>query len=127
MIWNRLASTLWPPCECSALSNAPSQCPGLPSRLRVHFDARVRLELQGANAALRSSVSLRSRRVTSDAGLLAVRELDDALGSSQLAERMLRTGETSAVGSFATGRTQRSVPPTGPEAPDYVLVLDPDH
>jgi hypothetical protein len=50
--------------------------------LRVHFDARVRLELQGA-------------KVTSDAGLLAVRELDDALRLSQLAERMLtetRTG-----------------------------------
>ncbi len=105
MIWNRLASTLWPPCECSASSNAPSQCPGLPSHLRVHFDARVRLEFQGANAALRST------RVTSDGGLLAVRELDDALGSSQLAERMLRTGETSAVGSLATGGTQRSVPP----------------
>ena len=50
--------------------------------LRVHFDARVRLEFQGA-------------KVTSDAGLVAVRELDDALSLSQLAERMLtetRTG-----------------------------------
>ena len=50
--------------------------------LRVHLDARVRLEFQGA-------------KVTSDAGLLAVRELDDALALSQLAERMLaetRTG-----------------------------------
>ena len=50
--------------------------------LRVHFDARVRVEFQGA-------------KVTSDAGLLAVRELDDALRLSQLAERMLtemRTG-----------------------------------
>ena len=36
--------------------------------LRVHFDARVRLEFQGA-------------KVTSDAGLLAVRELDDALSA----------------------------------------------
>jgi len=121
MIWNRLASTLRPPCECSGSPDAPPQCPGLSNHLRVHFDARVRLEFQGANAALRST------GVTSDAGLLAVRELDDALGSSQLAERMLRTGEASAVGSFATGRTQRSVPPTGPEDPDYVLVLDPDH
>ena len=50
--------------------------------LRVHFDARVRLEFQGA-------------KVTSDAGLLAVRELDEALGLSQLAESLLaetRTG-----------------------------------
>ncbi len=105
MIGNRLASTLWPLCECSGSPDAPPRCPCLPSHLRVHFDARVRLEFQGANAALRST------GVTSDAGLLAVRELDDALGSSQLSERMLRTGETSAIGSFATGGTQRSVPP----------------
>ncbi len=38
--------------------------------LRVHFDARVRVEFQGA-------------KVTSDAGLLAVRELDEALGLSR--------------------------------------------
>ena len=50
--------------------------------LKVHFDARVRVEFHGA-------------KVTSDAGLLAVRELDEALGLSRLAERMLtetRTG-----------------------------------
>ncbi len=50
--------------------------------LRVHFDARVRVEFRGA-------------KVSSDAGLVAVRELDEALGLSQLAESMLaetRTG-----------------------------------
>ena len=50
--------------------------------LRVHFDARVRVEFQGA-------------KVTSDAGLLAVRELDEVLGLSRLAESLLaetRTG-----------------------------------
>ena len=35
--------------------------------LRVRFDRRIRLQFQGA-------------KVTSDAGLLAVRELDEALG-----------------------------------------------
>jgi len=48
----------------------------------VHFDARVRLEFGGA-------------KVTWDAGLVAVRELDEALGLGQLAESMLtetRTG-----------------------------------
>ena len=52
------------------------------SDLRVRFDARLRLEFHGA-------------KVTSDAGLLAFRELDEALGLSRLAEGMLtetRTG-----------------------------------
>jgi len=40
---------------------------GTPDALRVDFDGRIRLEFHGAN-------------LTSDAGLQAYRELDDALG-----------------------------------------------
>ena len=52
------------------------------SDLRVRFDARLRLEFHGA-------------KVTSNAGLLAFRELDAALGLSHLAQSLLaetRTG-----------------------------------
>jgi DDE family transposase len=45
--------------------------------LRVHFDARVRLEFHGAT-------------LTSDGGLLACRELDDALGLTESATRYLQ-------------------------------------
>jgi Transposase DDE domain group 1 len=45
--------------------------------LRVHFDARVRLEFHGAT-------------LTSEGGLLACRELDDALGLTEAAPRYLQ-------------------------------------
>ena len=50
--------------------------------LQVRFDGRIRLQFQGA-------------KVTSDGGLLAVRELDEALGLTELAGLTLadtRTG-----------------------------------
>src|SRR5215210_4349561 len=53
--------------------------------LRVAFDHRLKLEFHGS-------------KVTSDAGLLAFRELDDALGLSELAGEALtetRTGQNS--------------------------------
>src|SRR5919199_6925379 len=53
--------------------------------LRVAFDPRLKLEFHGSN-------------VTSDAGLLAFRELDEALGLTELAGEVLadtRTGQNS--------------------------------
>jgi len=55
--------------------------------LRVAFDRRVRLEFHGAT-------------VTSDAGLLAFRELDDALGLTGLAADLRRDNRTRKNGRF---------------------------
>jgi hypothetical protein len=49
--------------------------------LKLQFDGHLRLEFRGA-------------KVTSDAGLLAVRELDDALGLTETAGEMLRDNRT---------------------------------
>jgi len=49
--------------------------------LRLDFDGHLRLEFRGA-------------KVTTDAGLLAVRELDEALGLTEIAAAMIQEGRT---------------------------------
>src|SRR5437762_8925269 len=63
------------------------------TRLRVAFDRRVRREFHGAT-------------VTSDAGLLAFRELDDALGLTGLAADLRRDNRTRKNGRFRLLRSE---------------------
>ena len=64
--------------------------------LRLDFDRRLNLEFHGSS-------------VTSDAGLLAYRELDDALGLMAIAEQHLVDGRTGRNGRHAVGMLRQSV------------------
>lgn len=65
--------------------------------LRLDFDRRVKLEFHGS-------------RITSDAGLLAYRELDDALGLSTMTGEMLADARTGKNGRHAlVGLMRQSV------------------
>src|SRR5680860_869303 len=65
--------------------------------LRVDFDRRVKLEFHGS-------------RITSDAGLLAYRELDDALGLTEVAVGLFQDSRTGKNGRHGmTGQFRQSV------------------
>jgi len=65
--------------------------------LKLHFDTRLRLEFRGA-------------KVTTDAGLLAVRELDEALGLTEMEGVMIKEGRTGRnIRHDLTGLLRQSV------------------
>ncbi len=65
--------------------------------MRVDFDRRLKLELHGTNN-------------TSDAGFLAYRELDDALGLSEVAEAVFHDNRSGKNGRHGmTGQFRQSV------------------
>ncbi len=81
--------------------NEPASChPAGESKnphLRVDFDRRLKLEFHGS-------------RITSDGGLLAYRELDDALGLSEGAGGLLQDSRTGKNGWHGmTGLFRQSV------------------
>jgi hypothetical protein len=64
--------------------------------LRVDFDRRIKLEFHGA-------------RITSDGGLLAYRELDGALGLTDVAITQLLDGRRGKKGRHTVGWTVSAV------------------
>jgi len=66
-------------------------------RSRLDFDCHLRLEFRGA-------------KVTSDAGMLAVRELDEALGLTEMAGVMIKDARTGRnIRHQMTGLLRQSV------------------
>ncbi len=77
--------------DCSLRHRRPLLGEAKRADLRVRFDGRIRLQFQGA-------------KVSSDAGLLAIRELDQVLGLTELAGATLadtRTGRNIQHGRVA--------------------------